>query len=704
MDHKKETIFDYRRPQGELALWWQSFFLLPLWAQVALLPLGAIVRNIDRHSEAYFISAYMVFFFFYFVYKLRARQLVIDDRYIRLGYSHYLISNLKSITMSTTRYGIPGNTINLNFDDGKESKTLGLSLFALKPDDALKLVNLLSRRVSALPVDAQVERVIKAQKPLEVEHIPNPDEIILPYRLHGFFQDLPRVFEATLASWSKVVGPVGTLIICSPLWLGTTFSIFNMLRDWADVNNNWTFYQTLASILTYFTPAAATANVSLESWLAFFPVACVVWYLLFTFVYKLLKIELSPTRLLLNRQELSLDWWSELFSVESASFDWSLVSKISLVGNQGTASPDNWKIKIEYGKKQQLNLELGAIKPEDRPKLLRSLQQFAPANTLSIEVTETLTPRAEGSYTELWLQSLSDTAIRKNLEPLNSQSRLQDGRYEVIEKLGIGGEGTAYKALDRNELWEGKVRNVVLKETIIPPYLDRSAERDAIKRIQTESLILSSIASDKVVKCLDFFIEDKRCYLVLDYIEGDNLRNIVKNQGPLPEKEALKLAIQMCEILSVLHDKQIIHRDFTPDNLMYSQDKNLKLIDFAVATEDKGGTTGTIVGKHSYVPPEQFRGHAQKASDIYAMGATLYFILTGSDPEPISVASIEDSDVEVSPFLKDLVERLTDQEAENRPSDLKELANQIEEQLEKYNIDSEDNVISIKIEERLKHG
>ncbi len=229
MDHKRKTIFDYRRPQGELALWWQSFFLLPLWAQVALLPLGAIVRTVDRHSEAYFISAYMVFFFFYFIYKLRARQLTIDDKNISLGYTSFAISQLKSITMSTTRYGIPGNTINLNFDDGKDTHTLGLSLFALSPDDALKLVNLLSRRVSALPVDAQVERVIKAQKPLEVEHIPNPDEIILPYRMHGFFQDLPRVFETTLASWSKIVGPVWTLILCSPLWLGTTFSIFNML-------------------------------------------------------------------------------------------------------------------------------------------------------------------------------------------------------------------------------------------------------------------------------------------------------------------------------------------------------------------------------------------------------------------------------------------------------------------------------------------
>jgi serine/threonine protein kinase len=74
------------------------------------------------------------------------------------------------------------------------------------------------------------------------------------------------------------------------------------------------------------------------------------------------------------------------------------------------------------------------------------------------------------------------------------------------------------------------------------------------------------------------------------------------------------------------------------------------------------------------VPPEQFRGHAQKASDIYAMGATLYFILTGSDPEPISVASLGDSNVSVSRFLADLVERMTDQDPDNRPSDLDELA------------------------------
>src|SRR6185295_5237035 len=138
----------------------------------------------------------------------------------------------------------------------------------------------------------------------------------------------------------------------------------------------------------------------------------------------------------------------------------------------------------------------------------------------------------------------------------------------------------------------------------------------------------------------DIFVEYHRCYLVLEHINGKSLRAIVEESGPLGESQVVNLAKQMGEILQHLHGQSppVVHRDFTPENLILDQDGTLKLIDFNVAQELEESATRTIVGKHSYLPPEQFRGKACPQSDIYALGATLYFLLTGEEPEPITVA------------------------------------------------------------------
>ena len=122
----------------------------------------------------------------------------------------------------------------------------------------------------------------------------------------------------------------------------------------------------------------------------------------------------------------------------------------------------------------------------------------------------------------------------------------------------------------------------------------------------------------------------------------------------LAEGEVLALAGQMCEMLNFLHERSVIHRDFTPDNLILQENGVLKLIDFNVARESDQGKTGTIVGKHAYVPPEQFRGKPTKQSDLYALGATLYFLLVGHDPEPISQSSPGEK-LTVSPAMDVLV-------------------------------------------------
>jgi serine/threonine protein kinase len=110
-----------------------------------------------------------------------------------------------------------------------------------------------------------------------------------------------------------------------------------------------------------------------------------------------------------------------------------------------------------------------------------------------------------------------------------------------------------------------------------------------------------------------------------------------------------------------------VHRDFTPDNLILGKDGKLKLIDFNVAQQIETATTGTVVGKQAYLPPEQFRGQATTASDLYAMGATLYCLATGRDPVPISQSKPSADGLIVSEPLDKLISDLTDIDETARP-------------------------------------
>ena len=224
--------------------------------------------------------------------------------------------------------------------------------------------------------------------------------------------------------------------------------------------------------------------------------------------------------------------------------------------------------------------------------------------------------------------------------------------------------GFAYLAMDQRT-----DKQTVLKEFVLPVFVDINARRKALENFEQEAKLMTRLDHPQVVKLEGFFVEDHRAYLVLEHIDGENLRQIVEREGPMPEERIRQLATQMCSILSYLHglSPPLVHRDFTPDNLILRNDGTLKLIDFNVAQQVEVATTGTVVGKQSYLPPEQFRGQAEPASDLYALGATLYFLAGGKDPTPISVARPLRDGIDMSPELDHLISSLTQMEPEARP-------------------------------------
>jgi len=342
----------------------------------------------------------------------------------------------------------------------------------------------------------------------------------------------------------------------------------------------------------------------------------------------------APTHIAFNRKGQRFLWRHGKFAKDGNNIDWRNLESIDLERPPGSTQALDQSVVFRSKTGESNKIKLSALDSiEDREKMLAMIRHWAPNVPRPPEVEQALEPPANHSYTEMWLQALAAPPKRERLKPLLDGGSLQAGKYRVINQLGVGGQGSAYLANDNINDY-----TVVLKEFILPVHVDVAVRKSALESFENEARILKQMDSQNVVKLIDFFVEDHRAYLVLEHIDGASLRELVEKGGAMSETQVKELAMQMCSILAYLHSLSppVVHRDFTPDNLILQKDGTLKLIDFNVAQQVEATVTGTVVGKHAYLPPEQFRGMPTSQSDIYAFGATLHFLLTGADPEPIS--------------------------------------------------------------------
>lgn len=296
--------------------------------------------------------------------------------------------------------------------------------------------------------------------------------------------------------------------------------------------------------------------------------------------------------------------------------------------------------------------------PEERAYLLRCIQSMVPRfDSAALEVLQPTLERQ--SYTELWLRELSAPPKRDKLTPLAPGALVNESNYRVMSKIGVGGQATVYMA--QPTTLESRVgTEVVLKEFLLPVYPDPRVRKQAAEKFQQEAAMLSTLRHPRIVRFIDLFIEDHRAYLVLEKITGNTLKELVETEGQQPQDYVLELALQMTDILQYLHGMQppIVHRDFTPDNIMLADD-GIKLIDFSVAQKMESVVTGSVVGKPSYLAPEQFRGKPTTQSDLYSLGATLYFLLVGTEPPPITCLHPIKLSANVSPEMDAIIARST---------------------------------------------
>jgi tRNA A-37 threonylcarbamoyl transferase component Bud32/uncharacterized RDD family membrane protein YckC len=314
---------------------------------------------------------------------------------------------------------------------------------------------------------------------------------------------------------------------------------------------------------------------------------------------------------------------------------WEDVDNVYMEDKAGKDQDEKWLV-FSMRNKEPVKVRLDIIRSmNSKEEILQAIERWAPQASRHPELVTFLQPPSDFSYTDIWMEALSAPPKRDKLKPLIPGAVLKDDQYRVQRLLAVGGQGSVYLAND-----SVVSEDIVLKEFVLPVYVDLSIRRKTIERFEKEARLLKQLDHNKVVKLLDFFVEDHRAYLVLEHLDGKNLRDLVKDSGRRSEKETISLALQMCEILRYLHnqDPVIIHRDFTPDNLILGNDGQLRLIDFNVAQslDNAATTTGTVVGKPSYLAPEQFQGEPTALSDLYSMGASLHYILTATDPTPIA--------------------------------------------------------------------
>jgi serine/threonine protein kinase len=260
------------------------------------------------------------------------------------------------------------------------------------------------------------------------------------------------------------------------------------------------------------------------------------------------------------------------------------------------------------------------------------------------------------------------------------------GRYEILERVGGGGMAIVYKALDI------LLHRHVAVKVLRPQYVH---DEEFIERFRREAQAAASLSHSNIVSIYDVGQEEEIHYIVMEYIEGTTLNDVIKEKSPLQIEEAIRIASQICEALEHAHHNQIIHRDIKPHNILIGKNGRVKVTDFGIARAITSSTitqTGSVIGSVHYFSPEHAKGtFTGEQSDLYSLGIVMYQMLTGRLPfigdSPISVAlkhlqeNVEDPR-KVNPLIPQSVENVILRAVRKNPADRYSSATQMLEDLE----------------------
>ena len=221
------------------------------------------------------------------------------------------------------------------------------------------------------------------------------------------------------------------------------------------------------------------------------------------------------------------------------------------------------------------------------------------------------------------------------------------GRYRVIEKIGVGGMSVVYRCKDEKLGRDVTVK--ILKE-------EYASDEKFKQRFKSEAYSVARLSHPNIVNVYDSGEDNGICYIVMEYVDGTSLKEVIEENAPLSSVAVLSIASQISSALMNAHKNHIIHRDIKPQNILVARDGNVKVTDFGIA---KGVSDSTLTAKSDslgsvyYLSPEQARGgYVDERSDIYSLGITMFEMITGEVPF--------DGDNSVAVAIKQISEELPD--------------------------------------------
>jgi serine/threonine protein kinase/beta-lactam-binding protein with PASTA domain len=304
------------------------------------------------------------------------------------------------------------------------------------------------------------------------------------------------------------------------------------------------------------------------------------------------------------------------------------------------------------------------------------------------EVTSRLAPEANtASFPTVLGANVTMTTVS---DPL--VGRLLDGRYQITQRLARGGMATVYRAVDMR-----LTRTVAVKVM----HVGLGDEAEFARKFDREARAAAKLSHPNVVSVFDQGQDvegsNSRPYIVMEYVEGQTLRDVLNREAPLPPARALEVMEPVLAALAAAHDAGLVHRDVKPENVLISDRGRIKVADFglakAVSSQSSTATQGLLIGTVSYLPPELVvAGRADARSDVYSAGVVLFELLTGRKPHtgdtPIQIAyahvhrdvpppSVGPTGGPIPPYVDALVTRATARDGNLRQPDAKVLLAQV---------------------------
>ncbi len=457
------------------------------------------------------------------------------------------------------------------------------------------------------------------------------------------------------------------LIALSPIWLcWSLFALFNM---GAEFFRNFMQAQSLIYILPIFFYGALIT------------IGCLA-----------VKV-CADSKLAISSKSIRLPWQFLFDAKFCLDRPWQSLQSVNFEVDQRRLEqkfPD--KIVLVFNDDARVTLVFKGLSRADLKEFILATQTFAPQTVFNPALADvnlnfgSYAPSQSlpASFTQLWEEELDNrfgSTIFVPLEPGQILTREGGLSLKIQGQLSFGGLTAVYLvSRESDNQSDGTQPLFVLKEAVLPVNSDDGLKQKALEMFERESRLLSSLNHPRIAKVIDFFVVSGRNYILLEHVEGVDLRRFVKENGKQEAAVALRWLMETVNILQYLHGQEppVIHRDVTPDNLVLARDGRLTLIDFGAANSLVGTATGTLVGKQSYIAPEQFRGKANFSSDIYSLAATIFFALTGSDPEPLTTLH-PGTLTEIPASLDQLIALCTAQEQADRIGSLDQLLERAKE-------------------------